>query len=321
MPGVSALSTFSVREPLGQRRDEAVVDALGDDQARGRGAALPGREIRALHRDVHRGRQVGVVQHHERVLAPHLELELRHARDRLLRDRPAGLHRPGEADRGDVGVVHERVADHRPGAHHEVEHAGRNAGGGEDVGQHPGATRRPLRRLEHDGVAERERRRDLPGRDRDREVPRRDQADDADRLAGDLDVDAGTDRRQLLAGQPQHLAGEELEDVPGAHRLADALGQRLAFLAREQPADLVLAGEDVGADLVEDVGAILDRRRRPGRKRRFAAAMAVFACAASACAYSPMTSLRSDGLRLGRPRRRHHPLAVDVVRKLFGHHV
>jgi len=31
---------------------------------------------------------------------------------------------------------------------------------------------------------------------------------------------------------------------------------------------------------------------------RFAAAMAVLACAASACAYSPTTSAVSDGLRL-----------------------
>ena len=35
-------------QPLGQRVDEAVVDALGDDQARGRRAALAGREEGAV---------------------------------------------------------------------------------------------------------------------------------------------------------------------------------------------------------------------------------------------------------------------------------
>ena len=37
----------------------------------------------------------------------------------------------------------------------------------------------------------------------------------------------------------RHLAGEEVEDLPGAHGLADAVGKRLAFLAREQAADLL----------------------------------------------------------------------------------
>ena len=80
-------------------------------------------------------------------------------------------------------------------------------------------------RLEHHRVAVAERRRDLPGRDGDREIPRRDDADDADRLAGDLDADARAHRGQRLARQPQRLAGEELEDLAGAHGLADALGQ------------------------------------------------------------------------------------------------
>ena len=43
--------------------------------------------------------------------------------------------------------------------------------------------RRQLGRLQHDRVARRERRPELPGGDREREVPRRDQADHADRLA------------------------------------------------------------------------------------------------------------------------------------------
>ena len=67
-------------------------------------------------------------------------------------------------------------------------------------------------------VAVGERRRDLPGRDGDREVPRRDQADDADRLAGDLHIDAGPHGRHLLAGHAQALAGEEQEDLAGAGR-------------------------------------------------------------------------------------------------------
>ena len=56
--------------------------------------------------------------------------------------------------------------------------------------------------------------------------------DDADRLARDFDVDARTDRRDLFTGESKHFAGEELEDVAGANRFADALRQRLALFAR-----------------------------------------------------------------------------------------
>ena len=54
---------------------------------------------------------------------------------------------------------------------------------------------------------------------RQREVPRRDRGDDAERLARDLDVDAGPDRVDLLAAEPHGFAGEELEDRAGARRL------------------------------------------------------------------------------------------------------
>src|SRR5205085_6791628 len=118
--------------------------------------------------------------------------------------------------------------------------AGRDAGVDEDLGERPRAARRPLRRLEHHGVAERERGRDFPRRDRNREIPGRDQADDSDRLARDLDVHAGTHGWHLFARKAQRLTGEELEDVTGADGLADALRQRLALFAREQAAELVL---------------------------------------------------------------------------------
>ena len=171
----------------------------------------------------------------------------------------------------------------------------------------PRAAGHEVRGLEHDGVAVRERGRDLPRRNRDRKVPRRDEADDADRLARHLDVDAGPHRRQLLAREAQHFAGEELEDVPGARRFADAFGQRLAFLARQQRARARPCARGF---------------RVPTRSRRFerswiepvahagaaslAAAIAARACAASACAYSPITSLtcRTDCGSATRTRRR-----------------
>ena len=179
--------------------------------------------------------EIGVVEHDQRILAAHLELELLHRsrRDAGRGDLAAGRDRAGEADGVDVRDARAAPApttEPRPITRLNTP-VGRPARR-DDLDERPGRARHEVGRLEHHGVAVAERRRDLPGRDRDREIPRRDQADDAERLARDLDVDAGAHGGELLAGQPQRFAGEELEDLAGARDLADALRQRLAFLAR-----------------------------------------------------------------------------------------
>ena len=79
--------------------DESVVDALRHDQPRRGRAALAGGEERAVDGAFDRDLQVGVVEHDQRVLAAHLELELLHrlARDAGRGDLPAGRDRAGEA--------------------------------------------------------------------------------------------------------------------------------------------------------------------------------------------------------------------------------
>ena len=89
-----------------------------------------------------------------------------------------------------------------------------------------------------------------------------------DWLAGDLDVDVRPHAGELFARNPQGLAGEEVEDLAGAGRLADAFGQRLALFAREQAPELVAPRQDLSRDAQEDVMALLRRRSRPGGKRR-----------------------------------------------------
>ena len=160
-------------------------------------------------------------------------------------------------------MVHQGFTHDRPGTHDEVEDARRKPGAGQDLREHPGAAGGPLRRLEHDGVAERQRGRDLPRRNGDRKIPGGDESHDADRLACDFDLHARTNRGQFLPRQAKRFPGKKLEDVSGADGLTDTFRQGLPFLAREQPAQLVLAGKDVRASLVEDVGAILNRADRP----------------------------------------------------------
>src|SRR6266568_6348944 len=76
-------------------------------------------------------------------------------------------------------------------------------------------------------------------------------------------------RGELLAGNPQRLPGKEDKDLSGANDLTDPLGQNLALLAGEQPAELLLAGQDLVGDLLERFVAYLGAGVRPGRKRGF----------------------------------------------------
>ena len=120
-------------------------------------------------------------------------------------------------------------------------------------------------------------------------------------------------RRQLLAGQAQAFAGEELEDLAGARDLADALGQGLALLAGQQAAELVLAGDDLVADALEDVVALLDRRARPGREgvmRRRDRALGIGGRGAGELAHHVVGVRRID---VRRGLRRRDPFAGDEV--------
>ncbi len=128
MPCASASPTFSSAMRCLHRFDELRVDALGDDQAAGGGAALAGGEEGALHAQLDGGLEVGVVQHHLRVLAAHLELDFLQARGAGLGDARAHADcEPVKLIACDAGVIHQRVADDAAAAHDQVEHAGRDA--------------------------------------------------------------------------------------------------------------------------------------------------------------------------------------------------
>jgi hypothetical protein len=165
----------------------------------------------------------------------------------------------------------------------------------------PGGTGNEIGRLEDDRVAEGQCGRHLPRRNGDGEVPRADEAHDADGLARDQHIDAGADGSQRHAFGAERFLREELEDLGGARRLGDAVRQRLSFLTRQKPSDLVLAGEKLDADEFENVGALSCGvvALHAGRAA-LAAAMADSVCALSAWAYSPTMSVMSDGLMFSR---------------------
>ena len=171
-------------------------------------------------------------EHDQRVVAAELEHDALQVAAGGLGELAAGRRRAGEVDPAHRRVLDELVAD-RPGlarrVRDDVQHARRQPRLGEDLAPDQAADdRRPLGRLQHDGVAERERRGDRARREDQRRVPRRDRADDADRLADahrERARDVGRDdladrrvreRRRLAeeAGHEVHLEHAEAEAAP-----------------------------------------------------------------------------------------------------------
>ena len=182
-------------------------------------------------------------------------------------DARARVVRPGEGEPADHRVAGEGAAHDGAGAGDEVEHAGRQAGVHEALDQAQRRERRRRGRLEDDGVAVDERRRDLPRGDGDREVPRRDRGHHAERLAAAVQHGVRRVGRQDVAAQPPALAGVVAQDVARPRDLAGRLGERLALLARERARDVAHALGEQFRRLEEDGAARRGRRGRPGRER------------------------------------------------------
>ena len=232
------------------------------DRPARRGARLPREPEAALGDDARCRRRVGVLEHDNRVLPAHLELDSGQplAAERV--DAEPGRHRAREADRRDAGVADDRVADLAARPVDDVQHTRRQSGLHQGLRQVLHRDRDERRRLHHHGVAGNQCRRQLPGRDRDREVPRSDQPDDPERLLHRVQVRARHARRELLAADPPALSCEEAQDVDRALHLAGRLGQRLPFLGTEVPRRLVLPCREQRGSAKED--------RAPGRRRRLA---------------------------------------------------
>ncbi|MNS58254.1 hypothetical protein D3C72_911690 [compost metagenome] len=211
--------------------------------------------------------EVGVVENDLRVLAAHFQLDLGLARYAADGDLTTHAHGTGEADAVDFRAVDQCIAHHATAAHHQVEHTGREACAGDDFGQGPGATWNQVCGFQHDAVAVGQGRGDFPCRDGDREVPRGDQTDHAQGFASDFNVDARTHRRQVVAGQAQALAGEELEDIAGAGHFADGFRQGLALFPGQQGAEFFATGEDFSTDFVQGIVTRLNAGSGPGRER------------------------------------------------------
>ena len=150
----------------------------------------------------------------------------------------------------------------------DVEHARRQPGCDQKLGEPHRHRRIALRRLEDEGVAAGERGRELPHRDHGREVERRDAGDDAERLAQREQVDAGTGAVAELALEQVRDAAGELDHLEPALNVALGIGEGLAVLGGEQPREAVELLLHQLEELEQHPRAPLRVGRGPGRLRR-----------------------------------------------------
>ena len=219
--------------------DQNVGGLLADrDRDRHRHAALAGRAVAGADQRIDRLIHVGV-RHHDHVVLG--AAETLHA---FAVGAAGGIDvfgdggRADEADRLDARIGEQRI-DRFLVAVDDVEHAGRQAGFDQQLGKPHRHRRIALRRLEDEGIAAGERRREFPHRNHGREIERRDAGDDAERLAHGIEIDAGAGAFGVFALEQMRNAAGELDHFEAALDIAFGVGEGLAVLGGEKPRQLV----------------------------------------------------------------------------------
>ena len=149
--------------------------------------------------------------------------------------------RPVKLTTGTSLCCSQRRARVRPVAAHDIHHAARQSGFGQNLHQVVGRKRRIFGRLDHHGVSADQRRHHLPRRNRHRKIPRRDHPAHADGLPHAHRKFIRQLRRSGLAKQPAPFAGHVIGHVDGFLHVAARLRQDLAHLARHVRANLPCA--------------------------------------------------------------------------------
>ena len=123
-----------------------------------------------------------------------------------------------------------------------------------------------LRRLQHERVPTRKRRRPHPHRHHRREIERRDPRHHTNRLPDRVHIDPG---RGLLRELPLQQGGDpagELDHLEAARHLAHRVRQHLAVLGHQELRDLLLARMHQLADVEHQLRAFRQRNRAPRRE-------------------------------------------------------
>ena len=244
--------------------DEALRDRVLHDQARACRADQPGVRECGIEGVVHGGVEVGIGEHDIGVLAAQLQGDLLHAVGRRLGDPPAGDEASGEGDEVDLRVARQRGTDDCAVAEDQVRDSGGQPQLVEHIHDQDRRVRGQLGRLEHEGVAGRQRGGDLPRCLKQGEVPGGDHAADAHGLV-DHPRDDGVVAR---IHQTARALVRDLAEVAEAGRdvvhVALGLDQALAGVEGLGTGELVFALEQGVRDADQEVAALSGGSVHPG---------------------------------------------------------
>src|SRR5581483_10870515 len=252
---------------VGEARDELVVERRFDEHARARLAALTRGVVDRP--DTRRDRVVEVRVREDEVRALAAELE-RQPLDRVRaepHDLAARARRAGERHLVDARVLDEIRAGRRPVARDDVDRARREADLVRELGDPQHAERRLWIRLQDDGAARGERRRELPHGHQERVVPRHDLRADADGLLQGVREERAADRVRAAGDRPDD-GREEAEVLGRARNLGLHRGDRLADVPRLELRELLAVRRDRVGERMEQARALVRRRLPPGPVER-----------------------------------------------------
>jgi len=173
--------------------------------------------------------------------------------------------RADKADGFHVGVDQQRVHRLLVALHH-IEHAVRQAGLLEQVGDEERGRGVQRAGLEHKGVARGNGHREHPHGHHHREVEGRDARHHAQRLAHGPVVDAGGDLLGVVAFEQLRDAGGELDDLDAARDLALRVGEDFAVLGRDHVGQCVPVLVKQLQELEHHACTAQRRRVGPGRE-------------------------------------------------------
>src|SRR3954447_11579475 len=248
--------------------DELVVDGVDDIDPLDTDAGLAGIGTPAPHRRARSGTHVRVVVDEQSIVAAELE----HDRPQRLRagrhDLAAGRRGTGERQLVDTGPAQGGTRLTETGD--DLEHRLLGHPLPERVGEEDPDGRGVLARLEHDGVAGRERIDDRAHRREDGIVPRTDHADDAERLVLEYGRDVREHHRPADPARLHDLLcvlrspGEMLE---GEDVLDEGVDLRLPVLARDQVEQLLTAASEHAREAHQPLLAAVGAEALPPLRR------------------------------------------------------
>ncbi|MCY1234168.1 hypothetical protein D9M72_467420 [compost metagenome] len=220
---------------------------------------------RARHRRV----QVGVFEHDIRALAAQFQLDALEVAFGGFDDPPPGGGRTGKGNLAHIEVFGQRLPGGMAEARHHVDHAFGETDFRHQLDNAQGRQRGDFRRLDHDGVARRQRRAHFPAGEHQREVPRHDLPHHANRFALHVVEKPGFDRNHRTFDLVGHATKVTEARRRARHVEATGIADRVAGIEGFELRQFLTARFDPVRQFEQQASAFGGAQRRPGRERTF----------------------------------------------------